>query len=121
AYLFARLKPGVSLEQARTAINVPYHGILGDVEAPLQQMSEQTLARFRTKQVTVVEGAHGQSSIDREARAPMNLLLGVTAVVLLIACANIANLLLARGAARTGEMSVRLSIGASRRQLVAQL
>ncbi len=57
----------------------------------------------------------------REARAPLNLLLGVTGFVLLIACANIANLLLARSAARAAEMAVRLSIGASRRQLVGQL
>jgi predicted permease len=121
AYLFARLKPGVSVEQARSAINVPYHAILNDVEAPLQKMSDQTMARFRGRQVTVETGARGQSNVDREARAPMNLLLGVTGIVLLIACANIANLLLARGAARTGEISVRLSLGASRWQLVAQL
>jgi predicted permease len=121
AYLFARLKPGVSIDQARTAINLPYHAIINDVEAPLQQMSEQTMARFRARQVTLDEGARGQSGVGREARAPLNLLLGVTGIVLLIACANIANLLLARGAARAGEMGVRLSIGASRRQLIAQL
>jgi predicted permease len=121
AYLFARLKPGVSLEQAGAALNVPYHAIINDVEAPLQRMSEQTMARFRARQVVVTDGARGQSEASREARAPLNLLLGVTGIVLLIACANIANLLLARGAARAGEMSVRLAIGASRWQLVAQL
>src|SRR5438445_225813 len=66
-------------------------------------------------------GTRGQSSTPGEARAPLTLLLGVTAFVLLIACANIANLLLARSAARAGEMAVRLSLGASRRQLVGQL
>jgi predicted permease len=121
AYLFARLKPGVSIEQARTAINVPYHAIINEVEAPLQTMSEQTLGRFRARQLTIADGARGQSEASREARAPLNLLLGVTVIVLIIACANIANLLLARGAARAGEMSVRLAIGASRGQLVAQL
>ncbi len=121
-YAFARLKPGVTVEQARTAINVPYIAIINDVEVSLQKgMSDQTLARFRTKQVTVEEGRRGQSSIHREARAPLTLLLSVTGFVLLIACANIANLLLARGAARAGEMAVRLSIGAGRWQLVRQL
>ena len=48
AYLFARLKPGVSIEEATTGINVPYSAIVNDVEAPLQQgMSEQTMARFQ--------------------------------------------------------------------------
>jgi predicted permease len=121
-YLFARLKPGVSIEQARAAMNAMYHAIVNDVEAPLQKgMSEQTLARFRTKLLVVDPGGRGQSNVTREARAPLNLLLGVTAFVLLIACANIANLLLARSAARAGEMAVRLSIGASRWQLIAQL
>lgn len=122
AYLFARLKPGVSLEQAKTAINGPYRAILSDVEAPLQVgMSEQTMGRFKAKQIELDPGYRGQSSMHEEAQAPLMLLLGVTGFVLLIACANIANLLLVRGAGRAGEMAVRLSIGASRWQLVAQL
>jgi len=122
AYLFARLKPGVSIDEARAAMNVKYSAIINDVEAPLQQgMSDQTLARFRKRTLGVEPGGRGQSSVHREAREPLTLLLGVTALVLLIACANIANLLLARAAARSGEMAIRLSIGASRRRLIAQL
>jgi hypothetical protein len=122
AYLFARLKPGVSIAQAANAMSGPYRNILNDVEAPLQQgMSAPTLARFKAKPLLVEPGSRGQSSVSQEARAPMTMLLGVTAFVLLIACANIANLLLARGAARAGEMAVRLSIGAGRWQLVRQL
>jgi predicted permease len=121
-YLFARLSPGVAMEQASAALNTQYHAIVNDVEAPLQKgMSEQTLTRFRAKPIVLAPGGHGQSNISREATAPMSLLLGVTGFVLLIACANIANLLLARSAARATEMAVRLSIGASRRQLIGQL
>jgi len=122
AYLFARLKPKVSIEQARIAINGPYRNIINEVEAPLQTgMSEQTMARFRNKEVLVEPGARGQSDLHTEARPPLILLMCVAAFVLLIACANVANLLLARGAARSGEIALRLSIGASRYQLVRQL
>ena len=121
-YVFGRLKPGTSIEQATVAINGPYRAIINDVEVPLQKgMSEQTLARFRARQITAEPGARGQSSFDEDARTPILVLQAVTFTVLLIACANIANLLLVRGAARAAEMAVRLSIGANRRQLITQL
>jgi predicted permease len=121
-YLFARLKPGVTLEQARASLNVPYHAILNDVEAGLQVgMSPQTMTRFRAKELEMKAGSGGQTQVSRQAKSPLILLLCVTGFVLIIACANIANLLLARSAARSGEMAIRLSIGASRWQLITQL
>jgi len=121
-YLFARLKPGVTIQQAHASLDAQYRPIITDVEAPLQKgMSPQVLTRFRSKPILVEPGARGQSSIPRNAGPSLRILLGVTVFVLLIACANIANLLLARAAGRAGEMAVRLSIGASRRQLATQL
>ena len=121
-YLFARLQPQVSIDQARAAIAPLYRSILTDVEARLQtDMSGETLARFVAKPLPIEEGRRGQSRMHDSIGVPLLLLLGVTAVVLLIACANIANLLLARSAARASEMAVRLSLGATRRQLVTQL
>jgi len=121
-YLFARLKPGVTLEQARTAIETPYRAITNEVEVPLQKgMSDQRMAQFRARGIRLDPGSRGQSSVGADARAPMTLLLAVTTLVLLIACVNVANLLLARAAARSKELATRLSIGATRGRLMAQL
>ena len=121
-YVFGRRASGVSLAEVETTLNARYHAIINEVEAPLQEgMSEATLARFQSKKLGVVAGARGQSSLHEEAKAPLVLLFAVAGVVLLIACANVANLQLARSAARTSEMSIRLSVGASRRMLVTQL
>ena len=122
AYVFGRTRPGATLDQVRTQLNSVYRGIVTEVEAPLQEgMSEATLQRFLQKELLVEEGSRGQSSVRGESRAPLLFLVGITGVVLLIACANIANLLLARGAARGQEMAVRGSLGATRSQLLRQL
>ncbi len=121
-YLFARLASGLSIDAATTGVNVPYGAIINDVELALQQgLTDRTLERFAAKQIALTPGARGQSNLLREAAAPLFLLLSVTGVVLLLACVNIANLLLAKTADRAGEMAVRLSMGATRGQLIRQL
>ena len=121
-YVFGRLAPGATVEQAAASINGVYRPIIREVEAPLQQgFSDRRMAEFRDKLVSVESGRRGQSEIHQQAAVPLTLLLVITGIVLLIACANIANLLLARSANRSMEMAVRLSIGAGRGQLLRQL
>ena len=121
-YLFGRLDDGVSVAQATAAIDVVYSSLIRDVEASLQTgMSDATLERFKAKQVVLEPGRRGQSEANEMVSAPLSILLGVSAFVLLIACANIANLLLVKATQRSGEIALRMSIGARRSQVVAQL
>ncbi len=121
-YAFGRLRPGVTLEVAEAGLNGIYRPVITDVEAPLQEgMPAEMLTRFRAKTLEVTPGRRGQSNVGSEAATPMILLFVVTGIVLLIAGINVANLLLARAAGRAREMAVRLSLGAGRGQLMAQL
>ncbi len=121
-YAFGRLRPGVSAEQSEAGLNGIYRPIIADVEVPLQVgMNAEVLGQFRAKMLEVTAGRRGQSNVGEEAATPMTLLFVVTGIVLLIAGINVANLLLARAAGRAREMAVRLSLGARRGQLVAQL
>lgn len=122
AYLFARLAPGTTPERAEAALNRPYASILQEIEVPLQGgMSEATLERFGAKRIVLESGQRGQSGIYEEVATPLLLLLCVTGFVLLIACVNLTNLLLVRSTRRSGEIAVRLALGAKRRQVVGHL
>jgi predicted permease len=121
-YVFGRLEEGVSVAEAAATLNAPYRSILQEVELPLQEaMSEQDRERFANRTIALEPGPHGQSRMHDDTRVPLLLLLGVSGFVLLIACANVVNLLLTKGAGRSGEIAVRFSIGARRHHLVTQL
>jgi predicted permease len=121
-YVFARLAPGATIERARAQVNAVYGPILRDVERPLQRgMRDSVMTRFLARQVVITPGSRGQSDMAGDAKGPLFMLFAITGLVLLIACANIANLLMARATNREMEMAVRLSLGATRRQLLAQL
>jgi predicted permease len=121
-YAFARLAPGATMEQARAQLNGVYKPIIREVEAPLQRnMRDSVKARFVAKEIVVSPGARGQSDMAGDAGPVLYMLFAITGLVLLIACANIANLLMARATNRELEMAVRLSLGATRRQLLTQL
>lgn len=121
-YLFARLAPGVSPDRALDDLNRVYRPILQEVEAPLQDgMTDGEMERFLARGVGVSPGARGQSNLHRDAPVYILLLLAITGTVLLIACANVANLLLARGTVRRRELVIRSSLGAGRGKLLRQL
>ncbi len=122
AYLFGRLKPGVSLKQAEASIDAQYLGLIREVELPLQKGgSDKYKKQFSEQKMTLVPGEQGQSGMMRQAQTPLSMMFAITGFVLLIACANIANLLLARSANRAKEFSIRLALGATRGQVIAQL
>src|SRR5690606_24059866 len=121
-YLFARLAPGIGREQAEAEINPLYRALLNEIEAPLYpNADEQALQRFRTKSLALEPGAHGQSLLVAPASERLETLFALSAVVLLLCCANVAGLMLVRSAARTGEMAVRASMGATRVRLASLL
>jgi predicted permease len=120
-YAFSRLGEGVTPAAAEAVLEPAYQRFVREVEAPLQQgMSERFMAEFTARGLDVRPAPAGQSLAFGTARTPMLLLMAVTGLVLMIACVNVANLLMAVGAAERGETAVRQALGAGRRHAIGR-
>ncbi|MGB2645668.1 MAG: ABC transporter permease [Candidatus Acidiferrum sp.] len=119
--ILARRKPGISVAQARASLDTLYHQVL---TAEFQELGSGVNAHDRERvfanRIQLTPGNQGFAYLRGEMQRPLLLMFCVTAIVLLVACANLANLLLARNAKRKQEISVRLAIGAGRGRLIRQ-
>ncbi len=117
--VMGRLKPGWSVDRATAHLQAISPAVL-EATIPPRYNSEQVY-RYLDYRLGAVSGASGFSTIRDSGSTPLWLLLAITGLVLLIACANLANLMLARASARQREIAVRLALGASRGRVVRQL
>jgi hypothetical protein len=117
--IMARLKPSCGVKQAEAATNVLNRQLLMEEEGtPLTEARRRELQQHKLK---LLDGSKGFSDLRNQFAKPLWILMGMVCLVLLIACANLANLLLARGTARRREIGTRLALGVDRPRLVRQL
>ena len=117
-HIIARLKPGVTVTQASSNLNLVLHQLVdGPVGARLHKSDRESL---KAAKIQVMSGGGGFSELRGDFYSPLILLMAIVGLVLLIACVNVANLLLARASAREREIAVRLAIGANSWRVIRQ-
>ena len=120
---FGRLKPGVSQQQAKAGLQPFMHSMLAQEvqEVAFAHASTYDRQEFLKCWIDILPGSQGRSYTRRQLSTPLWVLMATTGCVLLIACANLANLLLVRASGRNKEIAIRLAIGATRWQIIRQL
>ena len=119
--IMARLKPGVSQQQAQASLDVLYRQIReGEAQQLPPSVSTFDRQQFLAGRIALLPGDQGLRHLQKEMSTSLLLLLGATCAVLLILCANLANLMMARATVRAPETAVRLALGAGRLRLLRQ-